>query len=100
MALVISPKIRAKLAAKTPPVADAEIEQCFANRKSIYLFDRRERHKTVPPTRWFVAETDYGRKLKIAFVPENGDIFIRTAYDANDEEIRIYNKYSRSEKSE
>ena len=97
MALVISPKIRAKLADKDPPVADAEIEQCFANRRSTYLIDKREQHRTIPPTRWFVAETDFGRKLKIAFVPEHGNIYIRTAYNANEDEIRIYNRFSAPE---
>jgi hypothetical protein len=93
MALVISPKVRAKLAAKQPPVTQAEIEQCFANRSGSYLLDVREEHASDPPTRWFIAETYYGRKLKVAFIQRGEDVIIRTAYDPNSEEMRIYSKY-------
>lgn len=41
MALIISPKVRAKLAAKVPPVTLDEIEQCFRNRAGIFLLDTR-----------------------------------------------------------
>lgn len=94
MALIISPKIRQKLADKSPPVAEEEIIQCFANRTNTYLRDKRERNKTNPPTLWFIAETDYGRLLKIVFVPEDGDIFLRTAYVPNHEEKKIYKRFS------
>lgn len=94
MRLEISPSVRAKLAAKDPPVTEAEIEQCFANRTGTYLVDTREQHRSNPPTRWFVAETDYGRKLKVVFIPRESGFHIRTAYKANDDEIRIYEKYS------
>ena len=95
MALIISPKIRQKLAKKEPPVMEEEVVQCFANRINKYLYDRREQHETDPPTLWFISETDYGRKLKIVFVQEDGDTYLRTAYKPNREEIRIYNKYSK-----
>ncbi len=94
MGLVISTRVRAKLARKKPPVTEAEIIQCFANRGETYLLDVREQHKSTPPTQWFVAETDFGRKLKVAFIPIGDDIHIRTAYQANNAEIRIYGKYS------
>lgn len=94
MGLVISTRVRDKLARKNPPVTRAEIVQCFANRSGTYLFDPREQHKSTPPTQWFIAETDFGRKLKVVFIPKGNNICIRTAYQANDEEIRIYNKYS------
>lgn len=93
MALVISQSVLAKLAAKQPPVTRAEIEQCFANRTGIYLLDEREEHASDPPTRWFIAETYYGRKLKVVFIPKGEDTVIRTAYDPNVEEQQIYVKF-------
>jgi hypothetical protein len=42
MALVLSEKVRKKLAEKTPPVSEDEILQCFANRSGRYLLDQRE----------------------------------------------------------
>lgn len=94
MALLISASVRAKLAAKKPPVTQAEIEQCFANRTGTYLLDQREEHASDPPTRWFIAETYYGRKLKVVFIPRDSDIVIRTAYDPNADEVRIYKKFA------
>lgn len=91
--LIISAKVREKLAGKHPPVTQDEIVQCFANRTGKLLFDQREQHQSDPPTRWFISETDYGRKLKIAFINTDPGIVIRTAYDPNSEETRIYRKY-------
>lgn len=87
--LIISAKVAGKLA-KKHNVTEDEIVECFANRTAGFLLDEREYHKTEPPTRWFVAETNRGRLLKVVFVPTNG-IFIKTAYEANADEIRIYN---------
>lgn len=94
MALIISRRINEKLASKSPPVTEEEIIQCFASRSKTYLEDIREEHKTNPPTKWFIGETDRGRKLKIAFVPDGGDIYIKTAYDPNEIEMHIYRTYS------
>jgi hypothetical protein len=93
MPIVISTKVRAKLAAKQPPVTPEEIEQCFVTVEGIYLEDMREQHASDPPTMWFIAETYYGRKLKVVFILKGEDIVIRTAYPPNEEEIRIYSKY-------
>ncbi|MDO8369651.1 MAG: hypothetical protein Q7S71_02885 [Candidatus Nitrotoga sp.] len=92
MGLIISSSVRAKLANKTPPVTESEICQCFANRTRSYLIDKRANNLTNPLTRWFIAETDFGRKLKIAFMPTAGGIVIKTAYGPNAEELRIYGK--------
>lgn len=67
-----------------------EIEQCFANRKTLYLIDNREQHQSDPPTRWFIAETDFGRKLKVAFIPRGKDIHIRSAYNPSAADIAYY----------
>lgn len=96
MALDISQKVRAKLAGKKPPVTEEEILQCFANRTAKYVDDSRERHKSDPKTQWFIAETDFGRLLKIAFIQRGLVITIRTAYDPDATEIAIYKKRSQT----
>ncbi len=90
MALIISSKVSQKLNSKHN-VSECEISQCFASRERGFLEDTREDHKTDPVTKWFVAETDRGRKLKVVFMQaDNLDIHIKTAYIANDSEKRIY----------
>ena len=93
MGLVISARVREKLQHKIPPVTQEEIQQSFANRNGSYLKDEREQHRTNPPTQWFVAETDYGRKLKVVFILDGEDVIIKSAYDANATEQRIYLKF-------
>lgn len=96
MKLMISSAIRQKLAGKQPPVNEDDIIQCFSNRTGKLLEDMREDHQSDPPTKWFIAETDYGVKLKIVFIARPGDgIYIRTAYTPNSDEIRIYEKYGK-----
>jgi len=90
---VISPKVAAKIVAKVPPVTLEEILQCFANRTTLYLIDNREQHQSDPPTRWFIAQTDFGRKLKIAFVPRGREIHIRSAYDPSPAAIKYYESH-------
>lgn len=68
MAIIISLKVRKKLSKKDPPVTEQEIVECFENRTKRALIDNRQRHKTKPPTRWFIAETDSGWKLKVVFI--------------------------------
>jgi len=94
MPILISTSIREKLSGKHPPVTQGEIEQCFANRTGKFLVDTRAENLTNPMTRWFIAETDFGRKLKVCFIPfSNGDLHIKTAYDPNAEEMRIYAQF-------
>ncbi|KAF0164827.1 MAG: hypothetical protein FD157_1991 [Rhodocyclaceae bacterium] len=92
MAIIISPGIAKKLAEKHG-VRPEEVGQCFANRTGKYLLDTRAKHLTNPITRWFISETDQGRKLKVAFIPEGGDTFIRSAFEPDTNEISIYSKY-------
>jgi hypothetical protein len=100
MAIVISPRIRKKLEEKHG-VSEDEIRQCFANVEGGFIRDTREEHQTDPPSHWFVAETNRRRKLKVVFVArkvlavdgnETVQIEIKTAYDANGEEISIYER--------
>ena len=90
MALIISQKIRQKLEDENHQAPEQDIAQCFANKVRTFVIDDREEHRTEPPTKWFVSETDYGRKLKVMFVMRGADIFIKSAYGATDEVERIY----------
>lgn len=92
MTLKCSPAVKQKLAQKHG-VSFEEVQQCFANREGNLLEDIREEHKTDPPTQWFIAETDYGRRLKVVFMLKSGDIIIKTAYEPNETEQRIYRKF-------
>ena len=94
MRLIISSRVQAKLAAKESPVSREEIVQCFANRTGKYLLDTREEHASNPPTRWFIAETDYGRKLKVVFIQDEEKTIIRSAFEPNGIEKTIYSKYA------
>jgi hypothetical protein len=90
MELQISPTVLKKLITKHS-VTPSEIYQCFQDCQNGFLEDRRAMHKTDPPTQWFIAKTDHGRRLKICFIVRNGLVHIKTAYEPNREEVRIYN---------
>jgi uncharacterized DUF497 family protein len=94
----ISERVLDKLKHKHGVTYD-EVQQCFENREHGFLEDTREEHQTDPPTQWFIAETNQCRKLKVAFVRRviRGVVRtdVRTAYEPNAEEIRIYDKYAR-----
>ena len=91
--LVIAPDIREKLE-KKHQVKEGEIHECFMNIEGPYLEDTDEDHATDPPTEWFLAETDRGRLLKIIFVFRDGNIYLKSAFDANEKSISIYSKLS------
>lgn len=93
MQINISDKVEKKLREVHDGVTKKEVYECFLNMDGKALKDNREQNKTTPPTLWFVAETNKGRKLKICTIIRDGAHHIKTAYDANDEEIRIYEKY-------
>ncbi len=92
--LKISKRIEEKLWEKHGVVI-TEVYECFLNRTKGLLEDTRVDHKTNPPTRWFIAETDHGRLLKIVFIELfNGAYEIKTAYEPNDNEVKIYEQYA------
>lgn len=96
MTIYISEKVQEKLENKHGGISPDEIDQCFANRpeNAKFLKDRREQHRTDPPTLWFISETDRGIKYKIVFVLDaQNDIYLKSAFIPNAEEIRIYEKY-------
>jgi hypothetical protein len=94
VALVISDGVMKKLQGKVPPVTRREVEQCFENREGGLLRDTREKNRTDPPTMWFVAPTNSNRSLKVVFIQSESNVILKTAYDPNEDERRIYEKYA------
>jgi len=91
--LLISSGVRLKLLEKHVGITQEDIEECFANLQGRFLYDNREQHKSNPQTLWFIAENNKGRLIKVVFIPlPNGQLRIRTAFDPNADEIRIYQK--------
>ena len=74
-------------------VARIEVEQCFRNRLGRLLVDNRALTKTNPPTLWFIACTNKGRPLKVVYIQRGENVELKTAYDPNEEEVRIYKRY-------
>jgi|TARA_B110000240_G_C13347008_1_gene388017 hypothetical protein len=75
-----------------------EVEECFLNRTHGFLIDKREEHKTDPPTYWFIAETDLGRKLKICMIIKSDKFVIKTAFrTTNQDLIEMYYRKSKKE---
>jgi uncharacterized DUF497 family protein len=76
-------------------VTRREVEQCFENKCGLYLEDDREDHKSDPPTLWFVAPTSKGRLLKIIFIYRDGQVQLRSAYEADHAAQSLYNNKAR-----
>ena len=90
MDIIITPAVLQKLRTKHN-VKKEEVKECFYNREFNFLEDTREKNKTNPPTQWFIAETDLGRKLKVCFMVIEGRIVLKSAFQANDQNaIDIY----------
>lgn len=88
---LISVGVQQKLITKHNVVL-AEVKQCFYNFSGQkFLEDRREQHKSDPPTLWFISETDAGRQLKICFIMNSDNTFrIKSAFEPNIEELKIF----------
>ena len=92
--LKISKSIIVKLKSKHDVTID-EVFECFLNRTQGLLEDTRVNHKTNPPTLWFISETDHARRLKIVFIRlATGEYEVKTAYEPNDMEVKIYEQYA------
>ena len=92
--LVVSQRVSLKLLRKHN-VSIGEVEECFANRTMSTLIDNRPWNKTEPPTQptqWFIAPTDSGRRLLVAFMfyRDKSRIQLKTAYEPNMAEERLY----------
>ncbi|OOG56340.1 hypothetical protein [Rhodanobacter sp. C03] len=94
MGIIISKQILEKLTDRHG-VSEKEVHEAFDNRTGKLLFDLREQHATDPRTQWFIALTNHRRLLKVCFVPREGNVHIRTAYIASDEELRIYRAHGK-----
>jgi len=86
---IVSAAILAKLREKHG-VELREVEQAFENKCGFLLTDDREDHQTDPPTLWFVAPTNQGRLLKVIFMYIDGNIHLKSAYEADADAISLY----------
>ena len=89
MELIVSEKIKDKLKNKHNVTID-EVFQCISNIEGQLIEDIAEEHRTTPSSFWFIAQTDYGRQLKVVLVPKDGKIFLKTAFDAKISHIQLY----------
>lgn len=89
----LSPETEQKLRTKHDVTVD-EVIECFINHTAHFLYDSREEHRTTPPTEWFIAETNAGRRLKVVFIQKDRRIVVKTAYEPTPEEERIYASYT------
>ncbi|MCB4360910.1 hypothetical protein [Quatrionicoccus australiensis] len=90
MKIIISSRVREKLDVKHDGVSIHEIRECFANRDGKILIESREEHLTNPLTRWFIAETNFGRELKICYMPIRDEFHIKTAYEPDADDRHAY----------
>jgi hypothetical protein len=71
-----------------------EVVECFRNLKNKYATDTRPDHQTVPPTLWFIGETNGGQRLKVIFIRYSKKEFVvKSAYEPNCDEERLYQMY-------
>lgn len=90
--LVVSDSVKNKLQ-KKHQVTIREVEHCFSNREGRLLLDNRALTKTNPPTLWFIALTNQNRQLKISYIQKGGQVILKTAYEPNDAELAIYERF-------
>jgi hypothetical protein len=69
-----------------------EVEHCFENRVGRLLEDTRARHKTHPPTLWFLAKTNQGRILKVLYIQNGLTVDLKSAFEPNTVELALYAK--------
>lgn len=93
MILHVSDAVEQKL--RKRGINQIHLLECFGNQTRSALIDGREEHQTDPLTLWFIAETDSGRRLKVVFIQLTAlDVLIKSAYEPDANETRIYQKYS------
>ena len=93
MALVIPPEIAKKIAADDHGnVSEKEVHECFENHCGHRCTDNRPEHQTKSgqPSLWIIAETNAGRCLKLSFVLEHGNVYLKSAYPANAKWKKLY----------
>ena len=89
--------IELKLKQKVPPVTVIEIEEALFNMEARPIIDDRARNRTIPPTVWFISETNEGRVLKVVgiFRPIDKIFVVKTAYEPDQMEIDHYEANNR-----
>jgi hypothetical protein len=96
MPLIISKDIAAKIARDDHDnVTEQEVYECFANHCGRYCYEVNPAHfdEHGNPTPWFVAETNKkGRILKIMFVRDGANIYLKSAYPASAQVQSIFNR--------
>lgn len=92
LSILISPSILQKLQTKHD-VSEREVHQCFDNKCGMYVEEIRTEHKTDPSTLWFLADTNKGRTLKICFIYKDGNIHLKTAFEPDEVDRRLYEKF-------
>lgn len=93
MEINVTPEISSKLTNKHQ-VTIKEVTECFSNIDGKLLKDNRDKHKTNPPTFWFISETNKKRKLKVCFVQIGKVYHVKTAYEPNADELHIYRTHA------
>lgn len=93
MRIIIYPLILEKLRIKHG-VSAGEVEQTFLNRTGKLAKEIRVRHSDDEQRWWFISTTDVGRELKVVFFKDHNDGIpvIVTAYEPDDEEVKLYEK--------
>lgn len=96
MHFIITPTIEEKIKEKHG-VSVMEVEEAFNQFDGHLIEDTRAQHKTRPPTVWFLAETYDGKLLKLVLIWDvtNARAILKTAYAPDQEEINLYEAYSR-----
>ena len=90
--LKISDAVAKKLKEKHQ-VDRREVEQCSENRGGRLLEDRRARHKTQPPTLWFLSQTNRGRVLKVVYIQGGSVVELKSTFEPNADELAIYARH-------
>ena len=88
--LVFSSWVLAKL--DLHGVTELEVEEAFGNARPRYKEETRARHRSRPPTLWFIAPTAEDRLLKVIFIAHHKQrlVHIKSAYEPDEREIEIY----------
>ncbi len=91
---IVSSGVLAKLRDKHD-ISIREVEQCFENKCGMYVVDDREDNQTDPATLTFIAPTNRGRLLKVAFIFLDGNVHIKTAFEPDDQDIAFYERHGK-----
>lgn len=92
----IADSILNKLAEKHN-VTRNEVEQCFLNRKLPVLVDDLEDHETDPPSLFFIAYTNAGRRLKVVYIQKGPKVIIKTCFEPTEAMVRVYHHLVKKE---